>query len=103
MVVRDFFSPSTVAFPSRNCFKKKIDVDTDDTLCYNSCVPKGQQKIASGTLFSVRSAARVVGLSAEHMRRLCRDEKVDHVKRLGRFFFTPKQMDQFFTIVKRAR
>lgn len=64
---------------------------------------RGEEKIAAGTLFSVASAARIIGLSAEHLRRLCREEKVDHVRRLGRYYFTPKQTDQFFTIVKRTR
>lgn len=43
-------------------------------------------------LYDTDDAARIVGRTVRYIRLLCRREKVDAERILGRYYFTPKQL-----------
>ena len=60
-----------------------------------------EDQLADGDVCDLKTAAKIVGLSEQHLRRLCADESVPHIRRNGsQLFFEPKHVDAVFDRVE---
>lgn len=54
-------------------------------------------QLKDGDVCDLKTAAKIVGLSEQHLRRLCADDSVPHIRRNGtQIFFEPKHVDAVF-------
>lgn len=61
--------------------------------------PKRIPSFAQRQLIDITDAARISGFSQEHLRRLCRGEKIEHTRRGVQYFFTAPQINKIFRFV----
>lgn len=55
------------------------------------------QQLKDGDVCDLKTAAKIVGLSEQHLRRLCAEDAVPHIRRNGsQIFFEPKHVDAVF-------
>ena len=64
-----------------------------------------EQLLKDGDLFDVQGASQRSGYTPQHVRRLCREERLDHLTRglndeEVHFFFLPEQLKALFTYKK---
>ena len=60
-------------------------------------------QLKDGDVCDLKTAAKIVGLSEQHLRRLCADpdEPLPHIRRNGsQLFFEPKHVDAVFDRVE---
>lgn len=58
-----------------------------------------EQQLKNGDVCDLETAAKIIGYSAQHLRRLCSDDKkpVPHIRRNGsQLFFEPKHIEAIF-------
>jgi len=61
------------------------------------------QQIKDGDLFDIERAAKLTGYSVQHVRRLCHDRRIGHVRRGPQFFFTQQHIKNAFQYVEAQR
>ena len=64
-----------------------------------------EQLLKDGDLFDVQGASQRSGYTPQHVRRLCREERLDHLTRglndaEVHFYFLPEQLEALFTYKK---
>ena len=64
-----------------------------------------EQLLKDGDLFDVQGASQRSGYTPQHVRRLCREERLDHLTRglnneEVHFYFLPEQLAALFTYKK---
>ncbi len=66
-----------------------------------------EQLLAANDILDVQGASQRSGYTPQHVRRLCRENRLDHIRRglveeEVHFFFLPEQVKNLFT-TRRAR
>jgi len=73
----------------------EVEVEVEVEGAEESDAPKYEELAAQG-LLPLRAAAALMGISAAWCRRMCREERIDHVRTdKDRIFFTMETIEQF--------
>ena len=60
-------------------------------------------QLKDGDICDLRTAAKIIGLSEQHLRRLCAVNSVPHIRRNGsQLYFTPANIESVFEIRNRS-
>ena len=78
---------------------KKAAVEIVDALSLSTRGMKTfDERLKSGEITDIKTAAKLTGYSEQHLRRLCHLRKVGHTRRLEReFFFSKADLRALFT------
>lgn len=62
-----------------------------------------RERLANGTLYNIKTAAKASGYCEQHLRRLCQWGRVAHIRRGYNVYFTPDQVNALFQTMRKGR